>query len=89
MDLFELVTGAKGIATDKNQRLVVIALREDRLSNRIRSYQHFPTSCMLADGLTKTGYFPQLLHFGTTGFLNIEVSDRFIRQRLSLAHAKL
>ena len=83
MDLFELVTGARGLSSDKNQRLVVVSLREDRLQSRIRSFQHYPTTCMLADALTKPGLFLQMLHFCTTGFMKIEPGERFIRQRVS------
>ena len=71
MDLLELVTGARGISNDKNQRLAIMALREDRMETRTRYSIHVPTRWMLADGLTKTGSFPQLLRFCTTGLWQV------------------
>eukprot|EP00959_Pyramimonas_sp_CCMP1952_P150748 3154860-Pyramimonas_sp.AAC.1 len=37
MDLFELITGGRGIPFDKSQRVAIMALREDRVHHRIRS----------------------------------------------------
>ena len=75
MDLYELVCGLKGIPSDKSQRLCILCLREDRLSRRIRYVVHCPTANMLADGLTKPGVFPRLLHFCTTGIWQMEKTD--------------
>ena len=36
MDLYELCCGEKGVSSDKNQRLVILSLREDRLRGIIR-----------------------------------------------------
>ena len=82
MDVFELVCNCKGLSNDKNQRLVIFSLREDRLRRKIRAVQHWPTGVMLADGLTKVGHFLQLLRFSTTGMVVVELQDdKFIRSR--------
>ena len=76
MDLWELVCGVKGLSADKNQRLVITALREDRQHGNIRQFQHWPTSIMLADGLTKSGScFLQLLRYATTRRIAAELKD--------------
>ena len=67
MDLFELITGQRGLSSDKGQRLAVMSLREDRMTGRTRYSIHCTTRAMLADGLTKPGIFNQLLAFATTG----------------------
>jgi hypothetical protein len=71
MDLFELVTGERGLSNDKSQRIVISSLREDRMRGNIRTVQHFPTAIMLADGLTKEGIFPQLLRYCTSGYVGL------------------
>ena len=82
MDLFELVCGVRGLSADKNQRLIITSLREDRSRSLIRRFQHWPTSIMLADGLTKGGFFPQLGQFVTTGKLIIHLAeDKLVRTR--------
>ena len=82
MDLYELVCGMKGLSADKNQRLVITSLREDRSRGFIRRFMHWPTSIMLADGLTKVGVFPQLLRYATTGIVKLELAcDKHIRSR--------
>ena len=86
MDLFELVTNVKGLSSDKSQRLAIIALREDRMTRRIRAFIHVPTRTMLADGLTKIGTFENLLLFATTGRWKIDLVDgQFVRTRLRKA----
>jgi hypothetical protein len=86
MDLFELVCGSKGLASDKSQRVAVLALREDRMSGRIRFVMHWPTAGMLADGLTKSGVFPQLLRFCTCGMLFLPLkAEQFVRLRRRVA----
>ena len=83
MDLYELVCGHKGLSADKNQRLIITSLREDRSRGAIRRFMHWPTTVMLADGLTKTGNFAQLLRFATTGLLLIRLpNDKYIRMRV-------
>ena len=82
MDLYELVCGVRGLSADKNQRLIITSLREDRAKSLIRRFQHWPTSIMLADGLTKGGFFQQLSEFVTTGKLSIRLAhDKWIRTR--------
>ena len=82
MDLFELCCGQRGLSNDKNQRLVIMSLREDRLLGYIRNFWHWPTTIILADGLTKRGVFPQLLRFVTTGHIDVHLrSDQFMRVR--------
>ena len=44
-----------------------MALREDRMTGRVRCVVHVPTKAMLADGLTKEGIFDMLLCFLTNG----------------------
>ena len=68
-DLFELVTGAKGVPQDKGQRLYILSLREDRLLNKIRRLYLIPTECMTADALTKRMISAVLMYFLTTGLL--------------------
>ena len=82
MDLYELVTNNRGLSADKGQRLIIVSLREDRMSGRIRTFQHIPTAAMIADGLTKTGVFLQLLRFCTSGYVAFKIGDdKFMRQR--------
>eukprot|EP00959_Pyramimonas_sp_CCMP1952_P113484 2371955-Pyramimonas_sp.AAC.1 len=59
-DMFELVTGLKGVPQDRQQRLAIMALREERVTGRVRYTIHIPTDVMLSDALTKPGVFPQL-----------------------------
>ena len=62
MDLWELSCGRKGIPQDKSQRLGVLAIREERRSERIRRFFHVTTHYMLCDLLTKySGYFSKSL----------------------------
>jgi hypothetical protein len=83
MDLYELVTGQRGLTNDKTQRISIMALREDRLTGRCRRFTHVPTSSMLSDGLTKLGQFPLLLTFCTTGKWVLHVSeDKWIRVKV-------
>ena len=85
MDLFELITGARGLTTDKTQRISVMSLREDRLTGRFRRITHVPTTSMLADGMTKLGVFPQLLLKCTTGLWRLIVQEnKYIRVKPSV-----
>ena len=87
MDVFELCCGAKGVPSDKMQRIIILSLREDRLRGNIRSFMHWPTAVMLADGLTKVGTFPQLMCYCTSGTFRIELPEgKHIRQRTRLAN---
>ena len=68
-DLFELSTGEKGVPQDRNQRLYVLSIREDRLLNKIRHLYLIPTQCMTADAMTKPmSSFPLMLLL-TSGLL--------------------
>ena len=74
-DLYELVCGDRGITQDKGQRLYVLALREARMSQRLRWIGLVPTASMTADALTKSMLAPpmmQLLSSGTVSFFNEE-----------------
>ena len=53
-DVFELVTGMRTLPQDKTQRLYILALRETRLSGRMRQLCLVPTQSMTADPLTKS-----------------------------------
>ena len=77
-DLYELVTGLKGVPQDKQQRLPVMALREERLAGRVRWTGHIPTDVMVADGLTKPGTFPQLMKLLTTGIVDLTTNKKEI-----------
>ena len=82
MDLYELLTNTRGLSSDKSQRIAVLALREERMTGRVRYLFHYPTASMLADALTKSGLFLQMMRFMTTGFVLIEIkSDRYVRMR--------
>ena len=52
-DVFEFVTGSKGVPQDRYQRIYVMSLREDRIKQAIRRFFWIPTQAMLADCLTK------------------------------------
>ena len=58
----DLSCGQKGIPQDKNQRLGILAIREERRSLRLRRLYHVTTHYMLCDLLTKySGYFSRSL----------------------------
>ena len=88
MDLFELMCNSKGLSSDKSQRVAILALREDRMSGRLRWIAHFPTAAMIADGLTKSGVFLQLMRFVTSGLILLPLKpDQFIRLRRRVARS--
>ena len=72
----EFVTGLKGVPQDKQQRLPIMALREERLSGRVRGMMHIGTDIMLADALTKPGVFRQLMELLTTGIARLDNSKK-------------
>ena len=87
-DMFELCTGEKGLPQDKAHRLYVAAIREMRLTGRIRRFILIPTKSMLADGFTKSMYSPQLLEVLSTGILRVYNGEtHFIDSRI-LLHRK-
>ena len=53
MDLLELITGKKGVPQDRSFRLIILALREKRLTSRFSASIHVDTNDMLANVLTK------------------------------------
>ena len=72
-DVFEFVTGFKGVPQDRYQRVYVMGLREDRIKQAIRRFFWIPTTAMLADCLTKpmiSSIMYDLLHFGYWQFEN-------------------
>ena len=88
MDLFELMCNSKGMAIDKSQRVAILALREDRMSGRLRWICHFPTAALIADGLTKSGLFLQLMRFVTSGLVLLPLKyDQWIRLRRRVARS--
>jgi hypothetical protein len=70
-DLFELLTGSRGVPQDRSQRLIIMSLRELRALGRIRNVFWQDTKDMLANSLTKhTPYDEQLWRFLKTGYLH-------------------
>ena len=67
MNLFELLVHKKALPNDKHHRVGILALREDRLTRRIRNVYHLPTTIMLADPLTKHMISKIFMFFVTTG----------------------
>ena len=53
MDVIELITGKKGVPQDNSLRLIILALRENRLQGRFQANLHVDTNDMLANALTK------------------------------------
>ena len=89
MDLFELMCNSKGLSSDKSQRVAILALREDRMSGRLRWIMHFPAAAMIADGLTKSGVFLQLMRFVTSGLILLPLKpEQFILLRRRVARSK-
>ena len=68
MNLFELICYSKSLPNDKHHRVGILALREDRLTRRIRHVIHIPTRIMLADQLTKRIISEVFMRFITTGY---------------------
>eukprot|EP00959_Pyramimonas_sp_CCMP1952_P066155 1381235-Pyramimonas_sp.AAC.1 len=69
IDLYQLVTGMKGIPLDQAQRLSILSLREDRLAGRLRRFYHWPTEVLIMDALTKQGLFPQMQDYLFMGII--------------------
>ena len=68
-DLFELVTGERTLPQDKTQRLYVLAVKEARLSGRLRYVNLVPTQSMTADCLTKSMISECMMLLLTTGIV--------------------
>eukprot|EP00959_Pyramimonas_sp_CCMP1952_P442041 9253767-Pyramimonas_sp.AAC.1 len=80
MDFFELITGGRGTPPDKSQRVAIVALREDRVQHRIRSLLHVPARISLAHGVTKEGWFGQLL------LMAPQANDQAVRHKRAVQH---
>ena len=74
-DLYELVTGLKGVPQDRSQRLIVMSIREKRLIRKVRSVIWCDTCDMLANSLTKHSTTERVWYrFLETG--HIEMSNK-------------
>ena len=81
-DLYELVTGQKGVPQDKAQRLIIMALRERRMIGRTRHYFWTDTNSMLANGLTKlVANDPLISNLLTTGTLQLPTAGTALLRR--------
>ena len=61
---------------------MILSIREERLSGRIRRFFHYPTTSIVCDSLTKPGTFPLLLRFLSSGHMSVIVgSDKHISVR--------
>ena len=83
MNLFELICYSKSLPNGNHHRVGVLALREDRLTRRLRNVLHIPTGIMLADPLTKHVQTRTFMRYAATGYwnTNLEDSKAFIRLR--------
>ena len=61
MDLLELITGKKGVPQDKSFILIILALREKRMTGRFSASLHVDTHGMLANAMTKHIVYDELL----------------------------
>lgn len=80
-DLFDLVTGTKGTPQDKQQRLYILSLREDRARGLIRRFFLISSNIMLADSLTKHMLGRRFLDFCSTGVWRTRGADKNCRMR--------
>eukprot|EP00959_Pyramimonas_sp_CCMP1952_P137967 2887852-Pyramimonas_sp.AAC.1 len=71
LDFWQLCCGVKGVPSDKDSRLSILSIREERLTGRIRYFVHCPTHNMICDALTRTGVFPQIMRLVSTGVWQI------------------
>ena len=81
-DLWELMTGQKGVPQDRHQRLYVLSLREDRMVGKIRHTVLLPTEIMVADALTKVMLSAQFMNLLTTGFLVMKLDNSRLMVRV-------
>ena len=75
-DFFELCTGSRSLPQDKSQRLYVLAVKEARVSGRLRYLMLWPTQSMLADALTKPMTSLQLMQTLSSGFIEIKNEEK-------------
>ena len=66
-DLWELVSGMRGVPQDKQQRLYILALREARVRGALRHWFKIPTESMVSDALTKVMVSRVLYELLTSG----------------------
>ena len=66
---WELCAGAKAVPQDKQQRLYVLAIKEARVTGRIRYMILTPTEYMLADPLTKPMLSPMMMKALSSGYI--------------------
>ena len=81
-DMFEQVTGDKALPQDRGHRLYVAALRELRITGRVRRWMLVPTKSMIADCLTKPMVAPQALRLLTSGVFAIDNIGHPVHARL-------
>jgi hypothetical protein len=62
MDLYQLVTGAKGVPQDRTQRLLILSLREKLMVHKLRHFGWLHTKDMCANNLTKPDLKDQSLN---------------------------
>jgi hypothetical protein len=87
MNLFELVVHRRARTNDKYHRVGILALREDRITRRLRHIVHLPTNVMLADPSTTNMLFPVFMMFATTGIWFTEAA-KVIRIRRAGSNIK-
>jgi len=82
MNLFELICHTKSLPNDKHHRVGILALREERLTRRIRNIIHLPSGITLPDQLTKKMISPIFMKYCTTGIWDTTLhGDKVVRIR--------
>ena len=82
MNLFELICHTKSLPNDKHHRVGILALREERLTRRIRDIIHLPSGITLPDQLTKKMISPISMTYCTTGIWDTTLhGEKVIRIR--------
>ena len=87
-DFFELATGSKSLPQDKLQRLYLLAIKEARVTGRLRNFMLIPTQCMTADALTKpmvSFVLNKVLSSGYVPFWNEDKHPALVRRLPTLA----
>lgn len=87
-DFFELATGSKSLPQDKLQRLYLLAIKEARVTGRLRNFTLIPTQCMTADALTKpmvSFVLNKVLSSGYVRFWNEDKHPLLVRRLPTLA----
>ena len=82
MNLFELICHTKSLPNDKHHRAGILALREERLTRRVRNIIHLPSGITLPDQLTKKMISPIFMKYCTTGIWDTTLhGDKVVRIR--------